>query len=289
VLTAAPPTPLPAMRARDGVPILGPELVEMVRRLDDAVIDWAREWDAPEYYFSELLPVAELAGIDYLTNFPHLALCASALNAEALASDPSAAGDRPRVVGAGQLADAEYVLQSAACYNVYFALRGRKLAAPLYLTLVGRCFRREEYYKDFERLLTFRQREIVCVGPAAAVQDHLERCRERFMGFARRLGVDLTVEIATDRFFGQDPVRARMQRLFPSKRELLYDGRLAVASLNAHRNFFGERCEITLEGGEHAFSGCFGLGLERMCGALVQQHGGIEPALARVREVTTAG
>jgi hypothetical protein len=270
------------MRAEDGLPVLGPELVELMRRLDGVITAWAGEWNIPEYSFSELISVADLARIDYLVNFPHLALCATGLRPEAMDAPSGPADDVPAAVAAVHLADARYVLQSAACYNVYFALKGQSLADTLYATVVGRCFRREEYFESFERLLAFRMREIVCVGPAAAVQAHLERCREVFTAFAASLGLHLTLEVATDPFFGKDAARAKMQRLFPTKRELVHDGRVAVASVNAHRNFFGERCQIALPGGEHAFSGCFAVGLERLCSALVQVHGSIPQALARV-------
>jgi seryl-tRNA synthetase len=274
------------MQARDGLPILGPELVELVRRLDNAVTGWASDWNVPEYFFSELISVADLARIDYLVNFPQLALCATGLKADALEHAPAgAAGEAAPAVATERLDDARYVLQSAACYPLYFALEGQSLAEPLHVTLVGRVFRREDYFKGFERLREFRQREIVCVGPSAAVQENLERCRTAFMAFALRLGLRLTVAVATDAFFGKDAARAKMQRLFPTKHELVHDGRVAVASLNSHRNFFGERCRITLPGGEHAFSGCFGVGLERLAGVLVEEHGTISQALARVCDV----
>jgi hypothetical protein len=59
-----------------------------------------------------------------------------------------------------------------------------------------------------------------------------------------------------------------MQKLFPTKEEFLYDGKLAIASVNFHRNFFGERCDIRLPDGSAAFTGCVAFGLERWLSAL---------------------
>lgn len=266
--------------------MLGPELVELIAWIEAAVTGWAREWNAPEYYFPELLAVTDLQRIDYFMNFPQLALLTAGLRNEALDSGAlPRPGSALSAIAAEQLSDSHHVLVSAACYPLFFALKGRRLTEPIYVTLVGRVFRREEYYQGLERLRAFRQREIVCIGPADAVASHLERCRERFTALVASLGLNVTVEIASDAFFGDDPARARMQRLFPTKREFVFDGRLAVASLNAHRNFFGERCDISLPDGEYAFTGCFGVGLERLCGALIARHGSVEQALSRARDV----
>ena len=65
------------------------------------------------------------------------------------------------------------------------------------------------------------------------------------------------------------------------KEELLC-GDLAIASLNFHRNFFGERCGIQLASGGPAFTGCVGMGLERWIHVLQQRHGA--SALAVVKQ-----
>jgi hypothetical protein len=39
-------------------------------------------------------------------------------------------------------------------------------------------------------------------------------------------------------------------------------GEIAIASLNLHRNFFGERLSIAFDG-QPAFTSCVGFGLER--------------------------
>jgi hypothetical protein len=67
-------------------------------------------------------------------------------------------------------------------------------------------------------------------------------------------------------------------KLFPVKEEFVFrstsdDPGLAIGSVNFHRNFFGERCEIGLADGSAAFSGCAAFGLERWLAALQATFG----------------
>ena len=64
-----------------------------------------------------------------------------------------------------------------------------------------------------------------------------------------------------------------MQQLFPVKEEFVYNGSLAIASVNFHRNFFGERLDIRTGDGAYAFSGCVAFGLERWISALGDHFG----------------
>jgi hypothetical protein len=111
-------------------------------------------------------------------------------------------------------------------------------------------------------------REIICIGTQDAVLDHLRTFKARISGFLDEVGIPHHVDIATDPFFDPNGARATMQRLFPTKEEFLHDGKLAIASVNFHRNFFGERCQIRLPDGSPAFTGCVAFGLERWVSAL---------------------
>jgi hypothetical protein len=78
------------------------------------------------------------------------------------------------------------------------------------------------------------------------------------------MGIAADLVPATDPFFETDGARAKMQKLFPVKHELVSERGVALASANFHRNFFGERCDIRLaDSGEEAYTGCLGFGIER--------------------------
>jgi hypothetical protein len=121
--------------------------------------------------------------------------------------------------------------------------------------------------------LSFRLQEVVCLGSLETVKRHLEASRSRVLWLAAQLGLPLEVRLATDPFYDASASRARMQKLLSVKDEFVYGDELAVGSLNFHRNFFGERCNIRTADGQFAFSGCVGIGLERWLHALLDHYG----------------
>ncbi|MFC5826538.1 aminoacyl--tRNA ligase-related protein [Nonomuraea insulae] len=249
---------------------LGPDLVRLRAALETRFTGWAAESGAAAMLYPPLVPVADLERIDYFRNFPHLALLGSGLNSETIAQygDTGLAGS---TVPATALTDPAYALPSAACYQVYFDLAGQQLDLPRQVTTVATCFRREDHYDGLRRLLGFSMREVVCVGDRDTVREHLSSYKEMLTGYLATLGLPVKVEPATDPFFesgGSGGARALMAQLFPVKEEFLYGGTLAIASVNFHRNFFGERCDIRTADGSPAFTGCVAFGIERWISAL---------------------
>ncbi|WP_433326866.1 aminoacyl--tRNA ligase-related protein [Spirillospora sp. CA-294931] len=261
---------------RDGLATLGPDALALRTALDMRFETWGHRAGAHSVAYPPLLAVDDLAGVDYFANFPHLGLLASGLAPEAV--EAGYPGEGPLdAVPAGRLGPARHVLPPAACYSAYFDLAGERLDGPQRITTIASCFRREPHLDGLRRLYGFSMREIVCVGGHDDVVDHLARLKHVVLEFAAELGLPLTVETAGDPFFDPDGARAVSQRLFPVKEEFVFDGTPAVASVNFHRNFFGERCDIRAADGEPAYTGCVAFGLERWISAL-GDHFGLDPA-----------
>lgn len=261
-----------------GFATLGPELTEARARLDATVLAWAREVGARQQVFAPLMSVPALAGFDYFDNFPQLMLLAAPIEPAVLAAGADSARMSATLVRDDQvapeaLAPARWVLPSAACYNVYLDLSQETLSAPRYVTTVATCYRNETHYDGLRRLHAFTMREIVCVGPRETVLAHLAGFKPRILALAARLGLTLDIAAASDPFFQPEGGRGVLQKLFPVKEEFVHGGSLAIASVNFHRNFFGERCRISLDGGEPAYSACVAFGLERWLAALLETHG----------------
>ncbi|WP_327697967.1 aminoacyl--tRNA ligase-related protein [Streptomyces sp. NBC_00459] len=260
----APPTSAdPAARARGGLATLGPDAVALRAELETLFTSWAADCGAEARLYPPLTRVEDLHRIDYFQNFPQLAIAGSGLRPEALERQ----GKEP-AVAAADLLDAEYAMPSAACYNVYFDLAGTEIAEPLKVTTVATCFRREDHYDGLRRLLGFSMREIVCVGDRESVLGHLDEFKTRMVTYFADLGLPIDVEAASDPFFDASGARALMSQLFPTKEEFVFGGSLAIASVNFHRNFFGERCDLRLPDGSPAFTGCVAFGIERWISAL---------------------
>ena len=116
-------------------------------------------------------------------------------------------------------------------------------------------------------------REIVCLGTADEVKEFLARYQKKVDQFFKSIELPVEWINATDPFFNpsRNP-KYILQKLDPVKTEMIFEDRLAIGSINFHRNYFGEAFEISRAGRE-AFSGCVAFGLERWIYAFLSRFG----------------
>ncbi|WP_106396561.1 aminoacyl--tRNA ligase-related protein [Actinocorallia populi] len=261
----------PPVHVEAGLVTLGSPAVRLRDALDAVFTGWADRAGAERVLCPPLASAADLADFDYFVNFPHLALAAAPVDT----SDPDTLPGRgdDASLSPDRLGSTALLLPSAACYNLYSALRGARLDRTVKATTIAQCFRREKEYQGLRRLHGFTMREIVAIGGPEDVQAHLERHAALIGEFADHLGLDLATEVATDPFFDPDGSRAVMQRLFPVKQEFVTADGVAIASVNHHRNFFGERADLRVEG-ETAHTACVAFGVERWLHALQTRFAG---------------
>lgn len=263
------------IRVETGFATFGPEVLRLVDLLDRCFVAWARASNSEQMQYPALISVQDLAAMDYFQNFPHLGLVVTSI-------DPQLIGEFYQDkkssaltnIASDHLCCGDHVLPSAACYNAYVDLKGRSLDKAARITTIANCFRNEAYYDGLKRLKSFRMREIVVVGTAAEAQTHLVAMKANVLRLAADLDLPVDVVVAADPFFDATGPRAKMQKLFPVKEEIVFGGDLAIASLNYHRNFFGERFAITNAENEHAHSACVGMGMERWVHALITRFDG---------------
>lgn len=261
--------------------------VRIREALERLFLAWAEEAGARRALYPPLLSIAQLERLDVLRNFPQLVSLCTHLHPDqheaAAAGEPL--GER---IPAASLAAADYALPTAACYSVYLDLAGRTIDPPVRVTTAQNCFRREQRYEGLKRLLGFHMREIVCVGERDHVLEHLAHFKTKLQTLLERLELPHEIKPSQDPFFDQSAARALMAQLFPVKEEILHQGQLAIASLNYHRNFFGERCHIQLPDNTPAFTGCVAFGIERWITTLTTHFAGLEPAEIERRIATAA-
>lgn len=232
-----------------GLTSLSAEQFRIVESVDAQVLEWANRIGAPAERHAELLTVEDLSRIDYFDSFPQLA---------------------HRVTPWLDEPDDDLVLTSAACYGAYFSRVGSTVDNRTLLTVRQTCRRREVAYTPLRRQREFQMREVVMIGGRVEVQEFLDEGREAIRAIAASLGAAGEFLVAADPFFKKDDQRLLHQKLFPTKQEFTDSSGLAIASVNSHRNFFGERCEITVADGTHAFTGCVAFGLERWVDTLTR-------------------
>jgi seryl-tRNA synthetase len=253
----------------------GGTLLALSRALDRVFLSWAAEWQAAEYVFPPFLPARELAKIDYLGSFPHLATFPVTLDSdeENLERFVQTQRETRLPVPLLKTTPVRDVLTPAACYHVYIHLQGQTLAQPRFVTTRANCFRREERYEPLERQWGFSMREIVCVGASEVVKGFLEAMQGRLEAFFQEAKWPVRFLTATDPFFKPaTSLKAFAQRLDPVKAEMVFEDRLAIGSVNFHRNYFGEAFGIRC-GDKDAFSGCVAFGVERWMSAVCKHFG----------------
>lgn len=275
-------------KVKDGLVSFGPELFEVFHLLEGRFAKLATSLGATPMTLPALIRVEDLSQIDYFENFPHLGTWVGPIKHACLESYTE--GSRIEEVSSDDLVNSRFGLPSAACYGVYIDLRDAALAESRVVTITERCFRNEEHYSDLERLWCFHMREVVCVGGEADVQSFLHRGKDAVRNMIARLDFPVKIEMAQDPFFFNENPRYLMQTLIPTKEEMKYEMKsemkdLAIASVNSHQNFFGDRLNITGPDGKRAFTGCVAMGLERWIAVLLDRYDG---DLTAIRNAVTS-
>lgn len=255
----------------NGLAAFGPLPTEIIRRLDAIFTRWAVSRGAGEVTLPPLLPVSELAKIDYYDNFPHLGIVATTIDVEGSTAYNESATSKG-AIAAESVNAGRYALPSSTCYGVFFGSTGARLSEDVTVTACSQVFRNEKEYDALRRLMGFRMREVISIGTQDAALKLVEGYLDLTMLLAAEVDLDLDVKTANDPFYDLRSARALMQKVTPLKRELRFDD-MAIASVNLHRNFFGERCGIKYDDA-YAFSGCVGWGLERWLSALEKRYQG---------------
>ncbi|MFB6887857.1 hypothetical protein ACFCX4_00870 [Kitasatospora sp. NPDC056327] len=268
-----------------GLVVLEPDRARLFQELDALFTGIADRLAGRPVLGPALLPAEGLARLDYFRNFPHLGIAAARFGEETI--ERLSGGLAPQDLGPGDTAPTGYMLPSATCYGLLLALEGAEVGPGLRLTAVGRCFRNETHYEGLRRLWGFHMREVLYVGTRDGAAEHLARSRELILALAGELGLELGYEPANDPFFDKDGPRARLTRLDPVKHEFTAPDGTAIASVNRHRNFFGERLALTSDGAT-AHSTCTAFGVERWVHAMLLAHGDAGRALERVAAVRAA-
>jgi len=253
---------------RTAVPVRrGRELTHLAQ-LDGLIIDLAVSLGADIRQYPVLISREALERAEYPRAFPHLLLAAAPLSSPE--REPASLLEREN------LATPSSLLSPAVCYHVYAELAASTLATPAVITARGRCFRNEAELNPGFRQVEFEMREIVLAGPKEWVEDTASDARTRLESLARSQGLEGTWEVAEDPFFlPAASGKALLQRLRETKLEYQNCARgpvgLALASVNRHGSFFGERFGIIDASGQPIQTACVAVGLDRWL-SLVDPH-----------------
>lgn len=235
---------------RQAAPVRSADDLRRLDAIDTRVCALASSLGGVELQYPVLIAREVLERAEYQVAFPHLLMLA-----------------RPaRLPLDGVESPDPWCLSPAVCYHAYQQLAGTRVKEPVVLTARGRCFRAERETSAGVRQIEFEMREIVLVGPAAWVATTADAARDAVRRIAREFAVEGDWHEAEDPFFLPAAAgKALMQRLLKRKVELRWPGPsgVALASVNRHGTFFGERFAITLSDGRPAHTACIAIGLDR--------------------------
>ncbi len=288
---AAPPDPFPALVARRDIQPVGPglfvlqgEFLRLQRHFDEHWRAVALQLGAVEQDNPAIWPVELYRRIDYFADFPHQVILAAPVKPHhadrAAVASAYARREDYAAVATDHLAPSTFGLQSAVCDTCYFALQGARDYTDTLYTTRNKVFRNEcSQTNSLDRLTSFTVRDIMFVGSERYVLAQREAMLELAVGFLDRLDLDATIAAANDPFFtGDAMIKTVYQNAADLKQELLvtlpFNSReMAIGSVNLHQDFFGRCFDIAQPDGRPVWSGCLGIGFERLVYAIYAQYG----------------
>lgn len=210
------------------------------------------------FEFDSLLSIDEMNSLGYVRNFPHLTCLMCSIEEGQLSSF---ARGETTLSAEFRLTGIDMALLPAACYKVYMGLSGKRLDEPRVVGCIAKCFRHEDKALDTYRALNFTMKEFVCLGNADDAQRHIETGFAHIDRLMEHLGIRFSCEVASDPFFDSSGSLATLSKLSPTKREIVFQDH-AVASMNFHRNYFGDKFDIRI-GDQPVNTSCVAFGIER--------------------------
>ena len=273
------------IRTADGMFSFQGQFWQVLKALKQHVFEISERHAAIEQEYPVLWPVDLYKRINYFREFPQQIIMASPLEGDFSKRDKFADKyDKGATYDSVSMQDgfapATYGLQCAVCDTCYYNLRGTSEHPNTTYTTYNKVFRNETSSTgSLDRLLTFSVRDIMFVGD----QDYVLLMRQKMLDEATELlaalGIESRIETANDPFFSNDSV---VKNLFQNSSSLKYelvarvnyqDKFIAVGSVNLHLDFFGQAFAITGKDKQPAYSGCLGIGFERLAFVLYAQYG----------------
>lgn len=259
--------------------------LKVLKACQDYALGLAQKYSAIEQEHPVLWPVDLYKKINYFSEFPQQVIMGAPVeNSFEKRDDFARTYEKDQsydsVSTKKHFANASYGLQCAVCDTCYYNMRGSRDHENSIYTTCNKVFRNETSSTgSLDRLTTFTVRDIMFVGDRDFVLLYRQKMLDEAEDLLRRLDLESKIETADDPFFSNDSV---VKNVFQSASELKHellvklrhsDSFMAVGSVNLHLDFFGQAFDIQAPDNSAVYSGCFGIGFERLTYALYCQYG----------------
>jgi hypothetical protein len=283
--------PLPALEKKSDVKRLSDGLfqfqgtfLKVFRLLNNFFYNLAiKKYKAVDQENPILWPIDLFKKIDYFSEFPQQILMVSGLKKNStiyknFSKNYSVNKNFKEIKIGNYFENSKFGLQPAVCDNCYYALKNIKKFKNSVFTTYNKVFRNEFSKKNsLDRLISFSVRDIMFVGTRYFVKKTRDNLLIDIKNFFINSGLSFTIEIANDPFF----IGKFNKNIFQQSHELKYEilanipflkKKIAIGSINYHLDTFGRAFNIKNKN-QFIYSGCIGIGFERLVLAIYSQYG----------------
>jgi seryl-tRNA synthetase len=273
------------VRVAEGMFSFQGSFLKLLKACQGYALGIAEKYNAIEQDHPVLWPIDLYKKINYFSEFPQQVIMGVAVENSFEARDDFANNyekeqSYENVSTKEHFSHATYGLQCAVCDICYYNMRGGRDHQNTVYTTCNKVFRNESSATgSLDRLTTFTVRDVMFVGDRDFVLLYRQKMLDEAEVLLRKLDLECKIETADDPFFTNDSV---VKNLFQSASELKHellvklnhsDSFMAVGSVNLHLDFFGQAFDIQAPDSTPVYSGCFGIGFERLAYALCCQYG----------------
>jgi len=273
------------IKIAEGMYLFQGVFLKIIKALNGHILKIAEKYNAIEQEHPALWPIDLFKKINYFKEFPHQVILCTTVKQDFqskknFSQKYSKDSNFQTVTVDKHLSNASFGLGPAVCDTCYYALQNTKSFQNTVYTTYNKAFRNEvSKISSLDRLPIFSMREIIYVGEEEFVLGMRQRIIDDIISFLKEIDLVCKIETANDPFFTNDSL---LKNVFQHSARLKYeilaklnfsDSLLAVGSINHHMDFFGKVFNITTPTGSNAFSGCMGIGFERLAYALYCQYG----------------
>ena len=268
----------------DGIYSFEGKLLKLKSDIDKMFYNFAISEKFKNVHYSGIIPVDSAIKNSYIKSFPNHCLFVSNLKRDMSAINKISKinlNEKSKIKKYSD--DPEYLLSPTVCFNCFENFQDSIIQKNIKITSISNCHRYESLnYKTFERLKIFSMRELIIFGSNKDILINIEKSIKFFKKIFNKMKLNFKISTATDAFFGIENIEKKIfqhsnELKFELQMYLPYENKwLAVASFNNHLDTLTKAYNIRLKNNKTVYSGCIGVGYERLLYAIYSQRGFIK-------------